>query len=91
MSFVVRPLGTLRIWQLGGVNVIEKLMYAWRRSGQDVKKQFSGITKMVKLGAGAQRGIEDIMLTCYACYMIAQNGDPRKSKLHLCKLILLYK
>ena len=33
---------------------------------------------MVKLGSGAERPIEDLMLTRYACYLIAQNGDPRK-------------
>lgn len=33
---------------------------------------------MVKLGSGAERTVEDVMLTRYACYLVAQNGDPRK-------------
>ncbi len=39
------------------------------------------INKMVLLGSGAERQIDDILLTRYACYLIAQNGDPRKSQI----------
>lgn len=38
---------------------------------------------MVSLGSGAERQIDDVMLTRYACYLIAQNGDPRKSEFEL--------
>jgi DNA-damage-inducible protein D len=46
-----------------------------------VADHFVDVTKMVDLGSGSQREIEDILLTRYACYLIAQNGDPRKSEI----------
>lgn len=58
--------------------VIGKAMTACQNAGHDLKDHFRGITKMVDLGSGAKRAIEDIGLTRYACYLIAQNGDPAK-------------
>ena len=46
-----------------------------------VTDHFREFTKMVQLGSGAQRGIKDYMLTRYACYLIAQNGDPKKEEI----------
>lgn len=47
----------------------------------NVDDHFRGTTKMVLIGSGSQRQVEDIMLTRYACYLIAQNGDPKKTEI----------
>jgi DNA-damage-inducible protein D len=61
--------------------VIEKAKKACMNSGYNPKDHFAHARKMVDLGSGAQREIEDIALTRYACYLIAQNGDPSKDQI----------
>ena len=58
--------------------VVDKAITACERAGHDPKDHFAAISKMVELGSGATREIQDIALTRYACYLIAQNGDPSK-------------
>jgi DNA-damage-inducible protein D len=60
------------------VKVIEKAKTACQASGNEPTDHFLDVRKMVELGSGANREIEDIALTRYACYLIAQNGDPGK-------------
>ncbi len=61
--------------------VIEKAIIACENSGQIKEDHFIGVSKMVNIGSGAERQIDDIMLSRYACYLIAQNGDPRKEQI----------
>ena len=58
--------------------VIERAKEACHNSGQIVNNHFHDVTKMVSIGSATNRQVKDIMLTRYACYLIAQNGDPRK-------------
>lgn len=62
-------------------NAIKRSMESCKTSGIAMSDHFREITKMVKLGSGAQRNVKDYMLTRYACYLIAQNGDPKKEKI----------
>ncbi|MEK6968154.1 MAG: DNA damage-inducible protein D [Nanoarchaeota archaeon] len=63
------------------VNAIERAKIACKKSGQDVKDHFPEVRKMVELGSDAKREVDEHMLTRYACYLIAQNGDPRKEQI----------
>jgi len=60
------------------VKVIEKAKVSCKNAGFEPLDHFPDIRKMIKLGKGAIRKIEDMALTRYACYLIAQNGDPSK-------------
>lgn len=60
--------------------VIEKAKTSCESSGVEIVDHFADAGKMVDVGSGAQREITDIALTRYACYLIAQNGDPAKNE-----------
>jgi DNA-damage-inducible protein D len=59
--------------------VIEKAKLACTNSNQQIQDHFADVSKMVEIGSETERYIPDVKLTRYACYLIAQNGDPRKT------------
>ena len=63
------------------VVAIGRAMESCKTLGINIDDHFREVTKMVLLGSGSQRSVQDFMLTRYACYLIAQNGDPKKEEI----------
>jgi len=63
------------------MQVINRAKAACEISGHRISDHFVDANKMVTLGSGSRREVADMMLTRYACYLIAQNGDPRKEEI----------
>lgn len=62
-------------------NVIEKAKVSCANVGQEVSDHFPDVRETIAMPKGAEKEIDDVLLTRYACYLVAQNGNPRKPQI----------
>lgn len=63
------------------LNAIEKAKKSCENAGENIEERFADVSKTIPMPKGAEKQIDDIALTRYACYLIAQNGDPSKPEI----------
>ena len=62
-------------------NVLEKAKESCKNAGNEILDHFAGVSKVIEAGKGAVNKINDVLLSRYACYLVAQNGDVRKQQI----------
>lgn len=72
------------------LNAIGKANETCKTTNEAVLNHFVDVNKTIPMPKGSSKIVEDVMLTRYSCYLIAQNGDPKKEQEHLLKVILLF-